>query len=174
MNFTYERIKLTDLDFTDPYFDSFRDDYKDFDDWINRIKDNQDVYVIYDQGKIVHTFLLRSHTYWCKNLTEEHTVKHYYAGYEIKLFKVAPEYRHRGIAIRAMRYIELLADINHKQAIFATVRNPRAKYKLMQLFAYNGYDTYGSINSQNDQILYKNSQYLIDKYHFLQYRRTYP
>lgn len=60
------KVKFKDVDVSDTFFDSFRQEYSHFDDWFNN-KNNEYAYVVWDNGQKVRAFLYLKVEFWTEN-----------------------------------------------------------------------------------------------------------
>ncbi|WP_448906518.1 N-acetyltransferase [Haemophilus parahaemolyticus] len=132
--------KFSEIDLNDPFFDSLKDDYKEFSDWFKR-KANDYAYVLYNNNKI-NGFL------YLKFENDIPDIKP--AIYNRKILKVGTfKFNPQG-TLRGQRFIKKILDIaisNHIELIYLTIFKKHSY--LIRLFQTYGFYAAGTKDTVN-------------------------
>lgn len=144
--------KFKEVDLSDPFFDSLKHDYAEFEDWFNRKAENNAL-VLYNESSQIEGFL------YCKFedgpgsdtiplLPNTHHMK-------VGTFKFNPLGTRRGD-----RYLKKIFDYalaEGSEDIYVTVFGEKHNY-LVELFSRYGFEPYGSKTTRNgtEQVLLRN------------------
>ncbi|ENH7109827.1 N-acetyltransferase [Vibrio fluvialis] len=146
--------RFADINLTDPFFNTLKEDYAEFSEWFNKKADNKAL-VLYNDGGLIEGFL------YCKfeNGPGDDTVPLLPNSQHMKVgtFKFNPQQTRRGD-----RYLKKIFDyaLAHKPEvddIYVTVFGDKHKY-LVSLFEKYGFKKYGTKPSLNgvENVLLRN------------------
>ena len=140
---TIEKKLLKEIDYNDPFFDSLRDDYYNFNKWfINKQSDNYKAYVTYDKENKLSSFLLLK--------IEE---KEQYIDFDkplnklkrLKICTLKVNNINKSIGSSFIKIIDKVAVDNNIKEIYTTVY---PKYtKLIKFLEKNNYKYYANKNT---------------------------
>lgn len=135
--------RFDDIDLDDPFFDSLKADYKEFEEWFHR-KSGAEAYVFYDDG-LVEGFLY----FKCEDgpVEDIEPVLECESALKIGTFKINPHGTRLG-----ERFIKKALDyaiINDVEYCYVTIFNKEETKGLIKLMKKYGFEIYGSKNTPN-------------------------
>lgn len=152
-------MKFSEIHFTDDFFNSLRDDYPEFMDWVKRKSiQNESAYVLLNSfGKIDGFLYLKEENDQCNDITPNlPLLKHI----KIGTFKVNPHNTVLGQRFLSLAFRKLLKT--NSQYIYATMFDKQSELK--ELFIKFGFVEWGR-NNRDEDVLYKNLNHTGDIYH---------